>query len=643
MNKDILIRFGLRALIATALLPAHTTLAQTTLAKWTFETSQPAGAPGAGAYITNVTAEVGAGTASALHAAASTYSSPAGNGSSHSFSSTAWAVGDFYQFALSTSGYSAIQLDWDQTSSNTGPGFGHLQYSTDGVTFTPFGSDYAILANASPNPTWNATTFSSLYHFTVDLSSVAAVNNAAVVYFRLVCPSTTSANGGTVAAAGTDRVDNFAVSGTVPGAPTIPDAGQPLSRTNNGGTTATFIVSANGTAPAYQWRKNGVDLSDSGNVTGSMTPTLTLTNVVAADAADYRVVVTNSLGSVTSKVATLTVIDPAINLQPVSRTNVIGDSADFFITAGGTPTLTYQWRFQGADIADATAASLIVTNVQTSNQGAYTIAVSNGLGGAVTSAVATLTILPTPLVRIAEWDFNAANMPTNAPVASVGIGVGSLVGGTTATYGAGSFSDPAGAGNSAWNSTTYASQGTGNKQRGVQFNTSTVGYQHILLTWEERHSDTASKYTRLQYSTDGVTFTDANVINMTATNNSFVFFYSDLSGIPAVNNNSNFAFRIVAEWESTAAGGTNSNYVATVTSYGTTGTIRFDLVNVFGDPADLLKIQQLGNTAVLTWTNPAFFLQSAPAVTGVYTAIATNSPYTNLITGQQKYFRLRLF
>ena len=345
----------------------------------------------------------------------------------------------------------------------------------------------------------------------------------------------------------------------------------------------------------------------------------------------------------TSKVATLTVIDPAINLQPVSRTNVIGDSADFFITAGGTPTLTYRWRFQGTDISDATTASLIVTNVQTSNQGAYTIVVSNGLGGAVTSAVATLTILPTPLVRIAQWDFNAPNMPTNAPVASIGTGVGALVGGTTATYAAGSFSDPAGAGNSAWNSTTYANQGTGNKQRGVQFNTSTVGYQHILLTWEERHSDTASKYMRLQYSSDGSTFTDANVITMTATNNSFVFFHSDLSGIPAVNDNSNFAFRIVSEWESSATGNTNSNYVATVTSYSTAGTIRYDLVNVYGDPAALLKIQQLGNNAVLTWTNPAFFLQSAPAVTGVYTAIATNSPYTNTITGQQKYFRLRLF
>ena len=67
-----------------------------------------------------------------------------------------------------------------------------------------------------------------------------------------------------------------------------------------------------------------------------------------------------------------------------------------------------------------------------------------------------------------------------------------------------------------------------------------------------------------------------------------MFYTSDLSGIPGVNNNANFAFRIVSEWEATAIGNNNSNYVATVTSYvpsGTSsGTVRFDLVSVFGGP-----------------------------------------------------------
>ena len=175
------------------------------IADWTFETSLPATA---GPF----SPEVGAGSATGFHAGAAVYSTPAGNGSSHSFSSTLWAVGDYYQFQVSTLGLSGVLVSYDQTSSNTGPGKGRLQYSTDGINFTPVGAaDYTIVANASPNPAWNATTASSLYSYTYDLSAITALNNASAVYFRVVDTSTTSANGGTVAVAGTDRIDNFIV------------------------------------------------------------------------------------------------------------------------------------------------------------------------------------------------------------------------------------------------------------------------------------------------------------------------------------------------------------------------------------------------------------------------------------------------
>jgi len=54
-----------------------------------------------------------------------------------------------------------------------------------------------------------------------------------------------------------------------------------------------------------------------------------------------------------------------------------------------------------------------------------------------------------------------------------------------------------------------------------------------------------------------------------------------------------------------------------------------------------LSIQKFSNQAVLSWTNSAFSLQSAPAITGNFTNISgATSPYTNLITGSQQYFRL---
>ena len=54
-----------------------------------------------------------------------------------------------------------------------------------------------------------------------------------------------------------------------------------------------------------------------------------------------------------------------------------------------------------------------------------------------------------------------------------------------------------------------------------------------------------------------------------------------------------------------------------------------------------LNIQGVQNSAVLSWTNSAFSLQSATAVKGPFVTITNaTSPYTNAISGAQQYFRL---
>lgn len=181
-----------------------------TLAQWTFETSAPASS---GSFAP----ETGAGSASAFHTSASTaYSSPAGNGSAHSFSSNNWSVGDYYQFKLNTTGYEAVAVKWDQTSSNTGPKDFKLQYSTDGAAFTDLTS-YSVLANASPNTPWSATgSVNSAYTLTEDLAAISGLNNQASVTFRLVLADTTPAGASaTFGSGGTDRIDNFTVTGAV--------------------------------------------------------------------------------------------------------------------------------------------------------------------------------------------------------------------------------------------------------------------------------------------------------------------------------------------------------------------------------------------------------------------------------------------
>lgn len=91
------------------------------------------------------------------------------------------------------------------------------------------------------------------------------------------------------------------ISFAVSGAPTI--SGQPQNRTVAPGANVAFSVQASGEGTLrYQWQKN------SQNIPGANSATLNLQNVSVADAATYRVIVANDIGSVTSNPATLAVV-----------------------------------------------------------------------------------------------------------------------------------------------------------------------------------------------------------------------------------------------------------------------------------------------------------------------------------------------
>jgi len=64
------------------------------------------------------------------------------------------------------------------------------------------------------------------------------------------------------------------------------------------------------------------------------------------------------------------------------------------VVASSGSALSYQWRFNGTNLAGATAASLTLTNLQPSHAGNYDVRVSN-TSGSVTSLVAVLTVRTT--------------------------------------------------------------------------------------------------------------------------------------------------------------------------------------------------------------------------------------------------------
>jgi DNA/RNA endonuclease G (NUC1) len=179
--------------------------------------------------------------------------------------------------------------------------------------------------------------------------------------------------------------------------PTPPSIGtQPNPSTVAAGATATFSVTASGTAPlAYQWRKAGVAIT--GN-TSATTPTLTLTNVQAGDVANYDVVVTNGINpAATSNAVALAVTPtaPTITTQPLAQSGVVNGSVSFTVAATGTTPFTYQWRKGGFAItgnASAATATLTLSSLTVGDTGDYDVVVSNGVGTSATSNTVHLTV-----------------------------------------------------------------------------------------------------------------------------------------------------------------------------------------------------------------------------------------------------------
>ena len=64
----------------------------------------------------------------------------------------------------------------------------------------------------------------------------------------------------------------------------------------------------------------------------------------------------------------LTGTPPFISAQPASQTVTVGSTVAFTVTAGGTPPLSYQWRFNGTNLAGANSFTLTLTNVQSPTQ-----------------------------------------------------------------------------------------------------------------------------------------------------------------------------------------------------------------------------------------------------------------------------------
>ena len=441
------------------------------------------------------------------------------------------------------------------------------------------------------------------------------------------------------------------------------------------GGSGELTVSSVGSNLGYQWYQGTTQLTDvSGNIIGSSTASLTITNAQLSNNGTYSVVVSNSFGVVTSTVATVTIIpSPQITVQPspASTTMYVGNKIAFNLTSIGAAPLSYQWYQGSSTISSATASNLVVTPAAGTNL--YHCVVMNTFG-AVTSSVVTV---------VAET-FVA---PAGGLVVNFAVAPGSTA--NQVYSGQGAYSDP---GHNVWNpvpgisgtSTGLAFDSASNQvlisaslifgfNNGSTGN-ATNGTPSWLVAYEDAVNSGSPGIGTSSAPEGQLTINDlpqgsykvylyganydgnrGSIFTLAAANGGVAD-----NGINSTVNGSINGLNAIANGTCTLAEGDNyvlftnvvtdpfgnvtATYIADTNSLsGFTGEAPFNAVQVVGTSPATLTIKVSGTSVIITWNVPTAVLQSASSLPGPYTDIlSATSPYTTPLSGTQQYFRLRL-
>jgi alpha-tubulin suppressor-like RCC1 family protein len=178
----------------------------------------------------------------------------------------------------------------------------------------------------------------------------------------------------------------------LPAAPNI--IAGPFSLTVSAGSNAVFSVTAAGSASLlFQW------FHDGSLIPGAGLSQLVISNAQAADAGNYQVVVSNSMGTATSSITALNVLPgaPIFKVHPTGPAGVLPYGTNFTLSAlaSGTEPIAYQWRQSGSNLPGATQTTLTLSNVNNSANGNYDVIATNTIGTA-TSHIASIYVFGTP-------------------------------------------------------------------------------------------------------------------------------------------------------------------------------------------------------------------------------------------------------
>jgi hypothetical protein len=150
-------------------------------------------------------------------------------------------------------------------------------------------------------------------------------------------------------------------------------------------------VVAIGSGLTYSWLKNGVVMSNGGNIAGATTNTLSISFMSTNEVAAYRCVVSNSCGTDTSMVANVSLnTGLQITQQPTSVAGCQNSSAQFIVKSN-VQNATYTWRKNGVAIANSNNDTLTLSNITSTNAGNYQVFLTSSCGND-SSAIVSLSV-----------------------------------------------------------------------------------------------------------------------------------------------------------------------------------------------------------------------------------------------------------
>ncbi len=189
-----------------------------------------------------------------------------------------------------------------------------------------------------------------------------------------------------------------------PAAPVI--TVQPETKTIAAGDSLFLSVTATSDSPlTYQWRHGGTNMVKVPTIPDVTSANLFVNATDPTRAGDFLVVVSNPFGSVTSRVATVTIRPPAtmvMTLQPVGGTVKLSQQYSLSAQCTAEVATGHQWYKDGAALPTGAGsgfgfASLNLPAGDPARGGDYFVVITNAFGGSVTSKVAHIDIiLPGP-------------------------------------------------------------------------------------------------------------------------------------------------------------------------------------------------------------------------------------------------------